>query len=253
MQAERFVRQPGYVADQLRSDAGAIKNLALAVFGGLLVMLIGMRVLPEESTPLLVKVLGLLSASIAMGAVGAYVGRNIQGWLPIIGLGLAMMAGVFIIPALGGGVLGTTALMGFGFVGGMTLGPLVSFALAEEGPGIVIQSLTGTTAIMLLTGFIVMATGIDFSFLAPVFLLALLGLIVFGLVGIFVRFSRRVSLAYSLLGIAIFSLGFLFKFFQLTKAENTWDAAVRHAMSLYLTFINLFSFILQFLLTSRRR
>jgi FtsH-binding integral membrane protein len=253
MQAERFVRQPGYVGDQLRTDAGAIKNLALAVFGGLLVMLIGMRVLPEESTPLLVKVMGMLSASIAMGAVGAYVGRNIQGWLPIIGLGLALMAGVFIIPALGGGVLGTTALMGFGFVGGMTLGPLVSFALAEEGPGIVIQALTGTTAVMLVTGFIAMASGIDFSFLGPIFLLAVLGMVIFGLIGIFVRFSRRVSLIYSLFGIAIFSLGFLYKFFQLTKAENTWDMAVRHTMSLYLTFLNLFSFILQFLLSNKRR
>jgi FtsH-binding integral membrane protein len=253
MQAERYVRQPGYVADQLRTDAVAIKNLALAVFGGLLVMLIGMRVLPEESTPLLVKVMGLLSASIAMGAVGAYAGRNIQGWLAVIGLGLALMAGVFIIPAFGGGLIGTTLLMGFGFVGGMMLGPLVSFALAEEGPGVVIQALTGTTAVMLLTGFIAMATGIDFSFLGPIFLLAVLGMVIFGLIGIFVRFSRRVSLVYSLLGIAIFSLGFLYKFFQLTKAENTWDAAVRHAMSLYLTFINLFSFILQFLLSNRRR
>lgn len=253
MQAERYIRQSGYVGDQLRSDAAAIKNLALAVFAGLLVMLIGMRVLPEQSTPLLVKVMGLLSASVAMGAVGAYVGRNLNGWLPIIGLGLAMMAGVFIIPAFGGGILGMTLLMGFGFIGGMTLGPLVSFALAEEGPGIVIQALTGTTAVMLATGFIAMASGIDFSFLGPIFLLAVLGMVIFGLVGIFVRFSRRVSLIYSGLGIAIFSLGFLFKFFQLTKAENTWDAAVRHTMSLYLTFLNLFSFILQFLLSNRRR
>jgi FtsH-binding integral membrane protein len=35
--------------------------------------------------------------------------------------------------------------------------------------------------------------------------------------------------------------------------ENTWNAAVRHTMSLYLTFINLFSYILQFLLLNKRR
>lgn len=253
MQSERYIRESSYVGDQLRADALGIKNLALAVFAGLAVMLIGLRVLPEESTPLLVKVMGLLSASIAVGAVGAYVGRNLQGWLAIIGLCVAMIALIFIIPAVGGGVLGTTLLMAFGFIGGMTLGPLVSLAAAEEGPGIVIQALTGTTAIMLITGFITLATGIDFSFLAPIFLLGVIGLIIFGLVGMFVRFSRRVHLGFSLLGIVIFSGMFLFKFSRLAVDENTWNAAVRHTMSLYLTFINLFSYILQFLLLNKRR
>lgn len=253
MQTERYIRDSSYVGDQLKSDALGVKNLALAVFAGLAVMLIGLRVLPEESTPLLVKVMGLLSASIAMGAVGAYVGRNLQGWLAIIGLFVAMMALIFIIPAAGGGLVGTTLLMGFGFVGGMTLGPLVSLAAAEEGPGIVIQSLTGTTAIMLITGFITLATGIDFSFLGPIFLLGVIGLIIFGLIGMFVRFSRRVSLGFSLLGIVIFSGMFLFKFSRLAQDENTWNAAVRNTMSLYLTFINLFSYILQFLLLNKRR
>ncbi len=253
MQAEKYYRQSSYVGDQLAADAGAVKNLVLAVFAGLLVMLIGMRVLPETSTPLLVKVMGLLSASVALGAVGAYVGRNLSGWLAIIGTIIGMFALIFIIPMFGGGVLGTGLLMGFGFLGGMTLGPLVSFALAEAGPGIVVQSLTGTTAIMLIAGIVTLTTGINFSFLGPIYLIALLGLIVVGLIGIFVRFSRGVSLLYSLIGIVVFSLGFLYKFWRLAQDENTWDAAVRHTMSLYLGFINLFSFILQFLLTSRRR
>lgn len=253
MQAEKYYRQSSYAGDQLRADAGAIKNLVLAVFAGLLVMLIGMRVLPETSTPLLVKVMGLLSASVAMGAVGAYVGRNLAGWMAIIGTVIGMFALIFIIPMFGGGLIGTTLLMGFGFLGGMTLGPLVGFALAEEGPAVVIQALTGTTAIMLITGIVTLATGINFSFLGPIYLIGVLGLLVVGLIGIFVRFSRGMSLLYSLIGIVVFSLGFLYKFFRLAQDENTWDAAVRHTMSLFLGFINLFSFILQFLLTSKRR
>lgn len=253
MQAEKYYRQSSYVGDQLRADAGAIKNLVLAVLAGLLVMLIGMRVLPEASTPLLVKVMGLLSASVAMGAVGAYVGRNLSGWMAIIGTIIGMFALIFVIPMFGGGLIATTLLMGFGFLGGMTLGPLVGFALAEEGPAVVIQALTGTTAIMLLTGIVTLATGINFSFLGPIYLIGVLGLVVVGLIGIFVRFSRGVSLMYSLIGIVVFSLGFLYKFFRLAQDENTWDAAVRHTMSLFLSFINLFSFILQFLLTSKRR
>lgn len=253
MQAEKYYRQTSSLGDQLHVDAVAIKNLVLAVFAGLLLMLVGMRVLPEASTPLLVKVMGLLSASIAMGAVGAYVGRNLSGWLAIIGTVIGMFALIFIIPMFGGGLFATTLLMGFGFLGGMTLGPLVSFALAEEGPAIVIQALTGTTAIMLITGFVALATGIDFSFLGPIYLMAVLGLVIVGLIGIFVRFSRGMSLLYSLIGIVVFSLGFLYKFFRLAQDENTWEAAVRHTMSMFLGFINLFSFILQFLLSSKRR
>jgi FtsH-binding integral membrane protein len=253
MQEERYVRGSSYPVDQLQVNFGNARLLLLGVGIGLLAMLVGLRILPEESTPLLVKVMGLLSASVACGAVGAYLGRNISGWLPIIGLFVLTVAGIFIIPGLGAGVLGTTLMLGWGGLVGATLGPLVNFAVDEEGPAIVMQAFTGTTAIMLITGFIALATGIDFSFLGPIFLLGVIGLLIVGLIGCFVKFARGFSLAYTALGIIIFSGGFLFKFFRLSQAQNTWDTALTHTMSLYLTFVNLFSYILQFLLLNKRR
>ncbi|MFN8004033.1 MAG: Bax inhibitor-1 family protein [Acidobacteriota bacterium] len=252
MQAERFLRG-GYIGEQIREDFQSIKGLVIAVFAGLALMFIGFHALPVESTPLLGKVMCLLTMTIAAAGAGAYVGRNLQSILAAIGLLIVSIIGMFVIRAAGGGYLAVSLLMGWGFINGMMLGPFIAYAISEEGPGIVIQALTGTTAVMLLTGIVVMATGINFSFLGPILLISLLGLIVVGLIGMFVRFSRTVNLVYSVIGMLVFSGFFLFHFFRLSKSENTWDRAVDMTISLYLTFANFFSYLLQFLLSSRRR
>ncbi|MBO0723914.1 MAG: Bax inhibitor-1 family protein [Blastocatellia bacterium] len=254
MQTERQIRnRTTFVADQLKIDLNSIKGLVIAVFAGLLLMLVGFRALPVESTPLLAKVMCLLSLTVATGGVGAYAGRRLVGWLPAIGLFILAMISIFIIQSAGGGIFAITMLMGLGFVMGMMVGPLISYAVSEAGPGIVLQALTGTTAVMLACGIVVFATGIDFSYLMPILLIALIGLIIVGLVGIFVRFSRTVNLAYSIIGMIIFAGFFLLKFFRLSRDENTWEAAVRHTASIYISFVNFFSLLLQFLIHSRRR
>jgi hypothetical protein len=179
-----------YVGDQLRQEAHSARPLVIGVLAGLILLLVGLRVLPEESTPLTAKVMGLLSATISTAAVGAYLGRRLQGWLAILGLFALSILGMFLIRSLGGSDLAIVLLLGWGVVNGMMLGPLVSFAIAEGGPQIVIQALAGTTAVMLGAALVAFVIGVNVSFLAPILLIALIGLIVVGLVGIFVRFSR---------------------------------------------------------------
>ena len=243
--------QPYYdqLADQLRASRG----LVIGVFVAILVALVAMRMMPEEASPLTGKVMVLLSPTLAAASIGAYVGRNIRGWLPVIGLFLVSVIGLFIIRAAGGGDVAIALLLGWGFINGMILGPLVGFAVAEEGPGIVLQALVGTTAVMLGTGFVALTTHINFSFLMPLLFLGLLGLIVVGLIGIFVRFSRTVNLAYSIIGMAVFGLYFLFDFFRLDRSRNTWEAAVQLTTRLYLDFANFFIMLLRFLMATRRR
>jgi FtsH-binding integral membrane protein len=253
MQAERYVAEPRPVADELKAQVASIKPLLLAVFAGLALMVVSLRILPVESTPLLAKVLGLLAPTIAMAGVGAYLGRNIHGILPLIGLLAVSIVGMFIIRAFGGSDIAIVLMMAWGVGNGMMLGPLVALAVEEGGPQIIIQALTGTTAVMLLAGFIALATGVDLTFLAPIYLLAVFGLVIVGLVGMFVRFSRAGNLAYSLIAMVVFAGGFLFKFFRLSQSENTWEQAVQLTMSLYLTFANFFINLLQYLLLSRRR
>ncbi len=254
MQNERYIRdRVGYTADQLQADLGGMKGMVLAVFAGLILMFIGFRALPAENTPLAAKVMCLLSMTIATAAAGAYAGRRLQGWLPMIGLLVVSIIGMFVVRAAGDGYLATALLTGWGFINGMMLGPLVGFAVAEEGPGIVLQSLTGTTAVMLLTGVIAITTGIDFSGLAPILLIGLIGLLIVSLARIFIRFTRTVNLVYSAIGMLVFSGFFLYHFFRMSRSENTWDRAIDLTISLYLTFANFFTYLLQFLLSSKRR
>lgn len=253
MEAEKYIQKPNFVTDELKAQVQAIKPLLVAVFAGLFLLLVSLRVMPVESTPLLAKVLGLLTPTIAMAGVGAYLGRHIRGWLPVIGLLVASIIGMFIIQAFGGSDVAIVLMMGWGVINGMMLGPIVAFAIDEAGPQIIIQALTGTTAVMLLTGFVALSTGIDFGFLAPFYFLAVIGLVVVGLAGMFFRFSRKSNMLYSVIAMIVFAGGFLFKFFRLSQSENTWEQAVQLTISLYLGFANFFINLLQYLLLSRRR
>jgi len=225
----------------------------IGVFAAILVALLLMRLMPEDATPLTGKVMVLLSPTLAAASVGAYVGRNIRGWLPVIGLFLVSVIGLFVIRAAGGSDVAIALLLGWGFVNGMILGPLIGFAIAEQGPAVVLEALVGTTAVMLGTGLVALTTHINFSFLMPVLFLGLLGLIVVGLIGIFVRFSRTGNLLYSIIGMGVFALYFLYDFSKLDKSRNTWDAAIQLTTRLYLDFANFFIMLLRFLMATRRR
>ena len=253
MQAEKYIREQSYIGEQLKTDIYSIKGLVLAVFAGLLLMYVGFRALPVESTPLMAKVMCLLSLSVASGGVGAYLARNLRSWIAVIGLCILAIFGMFIVRAAGGGYVAVGLLMGWSGVFGAMCGPLLYQAVSTEGPGIVIQALTGTTAVMLITGIVAMTSGINFAALAPILLIALLGLIVVGLVGIFVRFSRTVNIVYSIFGLLVFSGFFLLNFFRLKDSENTWESAVSATISIYVTFVNFFIHLLQLLMLSRRR
>jgi len=238
--------------DRLKSQAAGNKTLIIGVLVALMICLFLLRLMPEDSTPLMGKVMVLLGPTLATAGAGAYTGRRLSGWLPIIGLFLLSVIGLFIIRAAGGSDVAIVLLLGWGFINGMMLGPLVGFALASDGPEVVVQALTGTTAVMLGTGFFAIATGINFSFLAPLLLLGLLGLIIVGLVGIFVRFSRTGSLVYSIIGMAVFAGYFLWDFSKVKNSANTWQQAIALTTQLYLDFANFFIFLLRFLMASRR-
>jgi len=246
---QRYDRGYDQLADQLRAS----RNLVLGVFIAILVALVLMRLMPEDATPLTGKVMVLLSPTLAAASICAYVGRRITGWLPLIGLFLVSVIGLFVIRAAGGSDLAIALLLGWGFVNGMILGPLVGFAIAEQGPAIVLEALVGTTAVMLGTGFIALTTHINFSFLMPLLFLGLLGLIVVGLIGIFVRFSRTTNIFYSIIGMGVFALYFLYDFYKVDRSRNTWDAAIQLTTRLYLDFANFFIMLLRFLMATRRR
>src|SRR5262245_33031817 len=131
-----------YIADELKVQINSTKPLLITVLAALLLLLVGLRVLPEESTPLMAKVMGLLCPTLAAAGMGAYVGRTLRGWLPVIGLLVISIIGMFIISALSASLLALPLLLGWGFVNGMLAGPLIAFAVADAGAPIVIEALT---------------------------------------------------------------------------------------------------------------
>src|SRR5260370_675722 len=118
-----FMENVNYI-DQLRVQAGASKALIIAALAGMFLLLVGLRMAPEDSTPFTGKVLALLAPTLATASAGAYFGRRISGWLPIIGLFLLSIAGLFVIRAAGGGDLALLLPPGWAFIYGIMLGPL---------------------------------------------------------------------------------------------------------------------------------
>ncbi len=94
-------------------------------------------------------------------------------------------------------------------------------------------------------GAIASFSGINFGKLGNFLTVALLALIAVGIFAIFVPFSAGVNIVYSLIGMTVFTLFFLFDFFRLSEEEDTWATAVLLTMKLYLDYINFLLFALR--------
>ena len=110
-----------------------------------------------------------------------------------------------------------------------------------------VNAYLGTGGVMATCGAIGIFSGFNFSSLGRWLMFALLGLIVVGIVGIFVPFSQGVNIVYSLIGMAVFAGFFLFDFFRAKDAPNTWESAIMVTMQSYLNFINSLLYLLRFL------
>jgi FtsH-binding integral membrane protein len=194
-----------------------------------------------------VKVALLLTMSMLGGAAGTWCGRNIRSGATMIGLGIAFILGtigVFFAAHAGAGI-GIAALAAWTFVSGLFIGPVINSYKEELGWQTVGGIFAGTAGVMAVCGIVGLFSGVDFSGMGTYLMFALFGLIIVGVIGIFVRLSRTINIVYSILGMIIFSGYFLFDFWRLGHSENTWEKAIGLTMSLYLDFLNFFLHALQ--------
>ena len=63
----------------------------------------------------------------------------------------------------------------------------------------------GTAGIMAVCGMIGMLSGVDFSGMGTYLMIGLFGMIIFGVVAMFVRMSRTVSIVHAIIGVFLFS------------------------------------------------
>jgi modulator of FtsH protease len=189
------------------------------------------------------QVMGLVAITIAFLALGAYVGRDMTGGLGILFFiaAFACLIGLNVASRRARPQLSMTLLFGFGLLLGLGLGPVIN-AYAKADPAAVWQAAGATAAFVAALGSIGYATRRDLSSWARGLFWALLALIVFGIVAIFVSIPHA-NVIYAVAGLVIFGGYTIFDFNRLRRAGVS--EAVPIAASIFLDILNVFLLLLQ--------
>jgi modulator of FtsH protease len=132
-------------------------------------------------------------------------------------------------------------LFGLGLLLGMAVGPVLA-VYAKSQPSALWQAAGATAAFVGALGAFGYATRRDLSSWARTLFWALLGLIVFGIVGIFVAIPHG-HIIYAVLGLGVFGAFTIFDFNRLRRANM--DSAVPIAAGIFLDIFNIFLFMLR--------
>lgn len=183
------------------------------------------------------QVMWLVAATVACAALGAYLGKNMSGggslllFLPALGciIGLNFAARKNQMLAVG-------LLFGAGLFLGLAVAPVLSY-YASAHPAVLWQSAAATALTVGAMGAYGYATRKDLSSWSRGLFFALLGLIVVGIVMMFVNIPGGNTI-YALAGIGIFSAYTIFDFNRLRRADGAM--AVPIAASIFLDVFNIF-------------
>jgi modulator of FtsH protease len=192
----------------------------------------------EESGTLIGQTMGLVAVTAGLFALGAYLGRDLSygwGWVLFI-VSFACLLGLNVAAQRSQGAA-ITLLFAFGVLIGLATAPTISY-YASTDPQIVWQAGGATALFIAGFGAAGYATRRDLSALARVFFWALIALIVFGIVLIFVQIPNG-QLIYAILGLVIFAGLTAFDFQRLRRTEDI-RAAPLLAASIFLDILNVF-------------
>jgi modulator of FtsH protease len=197
----------------------------------------------DQSRALFGQTMGLVAITAAVFALGAYLGRDMSyrwGWLWFIAA-IATLFGIqFAVRS--SEQLAIFFLFGFGLLMGLATAPTIAY-YASTDPQAVWQAGGATALFIAGFGTAGYATRRDLSGLARLAFWALLGLIVFGILLIFVNIPNG-DLIYAILGLAIFSVFTLVDFQRLRRTKDI-RAAPLLAASIFLDVLNVFLLFLQ--------
>jgi uncharacterized protein len=196
----------------------------------------------DESRTLFGQTMGLVAVTAGLFALGAYLGRDLSyGWgfaafLASFGLLIGINMAVSRSEQLAIGLL-----FGFGVLVGVGTAPTIAY-YASTNPQSVWQAGGATALFIAGFGAAGYATRRDLSGVARVCFWALLALIVFGIVTIFVNIPNE-ALIYSIAGLVIFA-GFTMYDFQRLRRTRDIRAAPVLAASIFLDVLNVFLLLL---------
>ena len=203
----------------------------------------GAPITRDRAQELLGQVMGFVAATVGFAALGAYLGRDLSG-----AAGLALFIGAFacivglnVAAAKGREQLSIGLLFGLGLLLGLAVAPVIA-DYADADPSAVWQAAGATAAFVAACGAYGYATRRDLSSWARSLFWALLGLIAFGIVAIFVSIPNS-QIIYAVAGLAIFGGFTIYDFNRLRRASP--DSAVVIAVSIFLDIFNVFLLALQ--------
>ena len=196
----------------------------------------------DRTRTLFSQTMGYVAVTAGVFALGTYLGRNLSpGWV-IVGFIAAfacLIAMQFAVRRSGG--LATGLLLLFGLAMGLAMAPTMVY-YANTNPSVLWQAAGATGLFIAGFGAFGYATRRDLSGIARVSFWALLALIIFGVVLIFVRIPGG-SLIYSIIGLVIFA-GLTAFDFQRLRQSTDLDSAPLLAASIFLDILNVFLFFL---------
>lgn len=191
---------------------------------------------------MLAQVLGITALGLCVTALAAWLFQDVA-----YGLGLvAMIVGFILLLTINAArrneVLSLALFYAFTFCEGIGIAPVVHQYATRFGSDVVVNAALTTGLGMFALAAIVYATGLDFRRFQGILMVALLGLIVVGVISMFVRFIHPET--YAWLTLLIFS-GLVLVDFARLRAGGDGLTPVMMATSIYLDAINIFLALLQ--------
>jgi len=196
----------------------------------------------DEAGTLLGQTMGLVALTAGCFALGAYLGRNMSyhwGWAFFIAAFVCLI-GINVV-AQRSEQLAVGLLFGFGVLIGLAVAPTISYYAGAD-PQALWESGGGTALFVAGFGAAGYATRRDLSAVARYFYWALVALIVFGIVAIFVQIPKG-ELIYSIAGLVIFAGITAFDFQRLRRSKDIRTAPLL-AASIFLDILNVFLLLL---------
>ena len=192
----------------------------------------------DRTHALLGQVMGLVALTVGCAALGAYVGRDLSGGtgLLLFIAAFACIIGLNVATARGAEQLAIGLLFGLGFLLGLAVAPVIN-VYANADPAALWQAAGATALFVAACGAYGYATRRDLSSWARTLFWALLALIGFGLVGVFVSIPSA-NIIYAVAGLGIFGAYTIFDFNRLRRSSA--DAAVPIAAGIFLDIFNIF-------------
>jgi len=202
----------------------------------------------QTSTDFMPSVLRTFALSLAVAFLGTMAGAFVVPpglFMPLMILEFVMLISAFFFRRRK--AVSYAFLYIFTFISGITLYPIVAYYLSTSGANVVGMAFASTTVVF--TGIAIYAAKSkhNFSFLGGFLLAAILALVAISIYNIFLPLSSTGMLAYSFIGVLVFSGYVLFDISRMKHYGVRPEDVPLMALNLYLDFVNLFISILRIL------